>query len=182
MHILQDTLRTCPYILLNVLCTLVISVELVPATVLNCAQLCSTVMSNSKSTPSSSRSKEERLRRRRQRKGLAVLPKGTITALVPTISQVRSDHLGIYMHIQLAQVCPPRPCIHQVSIIGASLSEPHIDEFAGEFLSLSLSLYIYIVHRAVSHFQLLFCVFLCHSLIQNYSQTTQQEDTNRLPS
>jgi len=29
-------------------------------------------------------------------------------------------------------------------IIGASLSEPHIDEFAVEFLSLSLSLDIYI--------------------------------------
>ena len=31
-----------------------------------------------------------------------------------------------------------------VYIIGASLSEPHIDEFAVEFLSLSIYMYIYI--------------------------------------
>ena len=40
------------------------------------------------------------------------------------------------------------------------------------------------VCRDVSHFLLLFSVFLCHLLIQklftNYSQTTQPEDTNRL--
>jgi len=42
------------------------------------------------------------------------------------------------------------------------MSEPHIDEFAVEFLYIIL----YIVRRAVSHFQLLFCEFLRHSLIQ----------------
>ena len=47
-------------------------------------------------------------------------------------------------------------------LIGASLSEPHIDEFTVEFL---YNIYIYIVRRAVSHFQLLFCEFLRHSLI-----------------
>ena len=39
-------------------------------------------------------------------------------------------------------------------IIGASLSEPHIDEFAVNFLYI----YISVVRRAVSHFLLLFCV------------------------
>ena len=55
-------------------------------------------------------------------------------------------------------------------LIGASLSEPHIDKFAVESVIL---LYTYIVRRAVSHFQFLFCKFLRHSLIQkvftNYS-------------
>ena len=43
-------------------------------------------------------------------KGLAVLPKGTITGLVPTLSQVRSDFLGIYIytHIQLAHTNLPK--------------------------------------------------------------------------
>ena len=44
------------------------------------------------------------------------------------------------------------------SIIGASLSEPHIDEFAVNFL------YICIVRRAVNHFLVVFCVFLRHAL------------------
>ena len=65
------------------------------------------------------------------------------------------------------------------SVIGASLSEPHIDEFA-----LYIYMYIYLVRRAVSHFRVLFCAFLRHSLIQklltNYSYSTQREDTNRL--
>ena len=55
-------------------------------------------------------------------------------------------------------------------IIGTSLSEPHIDEFAVDFVYIY---YICAVRRAVSHFRLLFCKFLCHSLIQklftNYS-------------
>jgi len=34
--------------------------------------------------------------------------------------------------------------IYMYIIIGASLSEPHIDEFAVEFLSLSLYIYMYI--------------------------------------
>ena len=55
-------------------------------------------------------------------------------------------------------------------IIGTSLSEPNIDEFAVDFVYIY---YICAVRRAVSHFQLLFCKFLCHSLIQklftNYS-------------
>ena len=40
--------------------------------------------------------------------------------------------------------------------IGASLSEPHIDEFAVNFLYIYI--YISVVGRAVSHFLLLFCV------------------------
>ena len=52
-------------------------------------------------------------------------------------------------------------------LIGASLSEPHIDEFAVNFLYIIIS----VVRRAVSHFRLLFCVFfLHHALIQNQSQ------------
>ena len=35
----------------------------------------------------------------------------------------------------------------------------------------------YIVRRAVSHFQVLFCEFLHHSF-KNYSPTSQREDTN----
>jgi len=67
-------------------------------------------------------------------------------------------------------------------IIGASLSEPHIDEFAVEFVYIYYY-YICIVRRAISHFRLLFCEFLLHSLIQNYSPTTaQREDTNRCTS
>jgi len=34
-------------------------------------------------------------------------------------------------------------------LIGASLSEPHIDEFAVEFVYIYLYIYIYIVRRAV---------------------------------
>ena len=64
-----------------------------------------------------------------------------------------------------------------------SLSESHVDEFAVEFLSLSIYI-LFLVCRAVSHFRLLFCVFLRHSLIQklftNYSYLAQREDTNRL--
>jgi len=41
-------------------------------------------------------------------------------------------------------------------LIGASLSEPHIDEFAMEF----------VIHHAISHFRLLFCTFLRHLLTQ----------------
>ena len=48
--------------------------------------------------------------------------------------------------------------------IGASLSEPHIDDFAVDFLYIYYVLYI--IRRAVSHFRLLFCEFLRHSLIQ----------------
>ena len=66
-------------------------------------------------------------------------------------------------------------------VIGASLSEPHIDEFAVEFVYiyyiLYIYIYIYIIRRAVSHFRLLFCAFLRHSLIQklfiNYSYSTK---------
>ena len=42
-----------------------------------------------------------------------------------------------------------------VIVIGASLSEPHIDEFA---------VYICIVCHAVNHFMLVFCMFLHHAL------------------
>ena len=74
------------------------------------------------------------------------------------------------------------PCVLAIRLIGASLSEPHIDEFAVEFLYIYIIyIYIYIclVRRAVSHFRLLFCAFLRHSLIQkqftNYSYSTQRE-------
>ena len=43
-------------------------------------------------------------------------------------------------------------------IIGVSLSEPHIDEFAVNFLYNIIYIYISVVRRAVSHFLLLFCV------------------------
>ena len=59
-------------------------------------------------------------------------------------------------------------------IFGASLSEPHIDDFAVEFVCIQY-MHISIVHHAVSHIRLLFCMFLC--LFTNYSQTTQWEDS-----
>jgi len=37
--------------------------------------------------------------------------------------------------------------------------------------------YIYIVRRALSHFQLLFYKFLLHSLIQNYLPTSEKTRT-----
>jgi len=70
------------------------------------------------------------------------------------------------------------------SIIGASLSEPHTDDFALEFvyniiIILCIYIYIYIVHRAINHFRLLFCEFLHHSLIQklftNYSARRHEQ-------
>ena len=97
MHVLQDTytLRTCPYIERSVyfsdqcLCW-------------NCAcyyaQLWSTVMPDSKSTPGSSWSKEERLWHRGEWE----------RASHPILSWVRSDRLRIYMHIQLAHTRPPK--------------------------------------------------------------------------
>ena len=45
--------------------------------------------------------------------------------------------------------------------LGTRLSEPHIDEFAVEFVYIYYY-YLYVVRRAVSHLQLLFCV---HHLI-----------------
>jgi len=57
---------------------------------------------------------------------------------------------------------------HKLSqIIGLSLTKPHTDEFAVEFVYiLYMYIYIYIVRRAVSYFRLLFCAFLHHLLIQ----------------
>ena len=58
-------------------------------------------------------------------------------------------------------------------VIGASVSEPHIDEFNVNFLYFYISIflyiyiYIYIVRRAVNHFLLVFCVFLRHALFPN---------------
>jgi len=84
--------------------TLVISVEIVPATVLNCdVQL-------QKQPHGAKRGFDVG----ENEKGLAVLPKGTITALTPTLSRVRSDRLRLYMHIQLVHAYPPMPCIHLV--------------------------------------------------------------------
>ena len=67
-------------------------------------------------------------------------------------------------HANSAPACTrsrsPHNVLHSPSIIGASLSEPHIDEFAVNFP------YISIVRRAVNHFLLVFCVSLRHALIQ----------------
>ena len=66
-------------------------------------------------------------------------------------------------------------------IIGTSLSEPHIDEFAVNFP------YISIVRRAVNHFLLVFCVSLRHALIQTTNEftiatsTTETRTMNGLP-
>ena len=62
----------------------------------------------------------------------------------------------------LAQARPTMFCIR---LVGASVSEPHIDEFAANFPYISI--YIYIVRRAVNHFLLVFCVFLRHALFPN---------------
>ena len=58
--------------------------------------------------------------------------------------------------------------------IGASLSEPHIDEFAVNFPYIYLFIYFFIsiVRRAVNHFLLVFCVSLRHALIQTTSELT----------
>ena len=55
-------------------------------------------------------------------------------------------------------------------VVGASLSEPHIniDEFAVNFPYNYLS----IVRRAVNHFLLVFCVSLRHALIQTTNELT----------
>ena len=60
-----------------------------------------------------------------------------------------------------------------ICLIGASLSEPHIDEFAVNFpyIYLFISLYISIVRRAVNHFLLVFCASLRHALIQTTKRT-----------
>ena len=47
------------------------------------------------------------------------------------------------------------PCVLKI-VVGASLSEPHIDEFAVNILYIYT--YISVIRRAVSHFLLLFCV------------------------
>jgi len=86
-----------------------------------------------------------------------------------------AGHVQMVCNMLLFRFCQ---CSYvQVLLIGASLSEPHIDEFAVEFVSL----YIYIVRRAGSHLRLLFCMILHPSFLQNRSQITQQEDTNCLP-
>jgi len=58
---------------------------------------------------------------------------------------VRIEH--VHIQYSYADVC-------YICVIGVSLSEPHIDEFAVNFLYI----YISVVRRAVSHFLLLFCV------------------------
>jgi len=55
-------------------------------------------------------------------------------------------------------------CLHSlyVHIIGVSLSEPHIDELAVEFVYIHyIYIYIFLVRRAVSHLRLLFCARSC---------------------
>ena len=107
VHVLQDTLEHAR--ILNALSTLVIRVEIVPVTVLNCD-----VRLQKQAPQALLRAKKRGFGVGENEKGLAVLLKGTITALVPTLSRVRSDHLGIYTHIHLAHAHPPRPCIHLV--------------------------------------------------------------------
>jgi len=81
---------------------------------------------------------------------------------------------------------PPKPCsgswcCARVYILG-NWGEP--ERAPHRRVCCGISLYIYLVRRAISHFRLLFCAFLCHSLIQklftNYSYSTQREDTNCL--
>ena len=67
----------------------------------------------------------------------------------------------------LAQARPTMFCIRLV--IGASVSEPHIDEFAVNFPYISI--YLSIVRRAVNHFLLVFCASLRHALIQATKRT-----------
>jgi len=78
---------------------------------------------------------------------------------------VRIVHLMLIIHSMSARI---------KAIFGASLSEPHIDKFAVEFVYI----YIYVVRCVVSHFQLLFYAFLHHSLIQklftNYSYSARR--------
>ena len=63
-------------------------------------------------------------------------------------------------------------CLCKQAMIGASLSEPHIDEFAVNFPYIYFFIYIYIVRRAVNHFLLVFCVSLRHALIQTTNELT----------
>ena len=106
VHIVQDTLRTRPYIKRSVYFS-----DQCWNRACFCAQLwCPTpkapqALLGAKKTGFSVGENE---------KGLAVLPKGTITALVPTLSWVWSNCLGIYTYIQLAHAGPPRPYIHLV--------------------------------------------------------------------
>ena len=62
------------------------------------------------------------------------------------------QHLHVLAHA--------RPTMSCIPLVGASVSEPHIDEFNVNFLyfyiSIFLYFYIYIVRRAVNHFLLLF--------------------------
>ena len=53
-------------------------------------------------------------------------------------------------------------CADVAHVVGASLSEPHIDEFAVNFLYIRIS----VVRRTISHFLPLFCVcqLICRTL------------------
>ena len=92
-------------------------------------------------------------------------------------------------HANSAPACTrsrsPHNVLHSPSIIGASLSEPHIDEFAVNFPYISI--YLSIVRRAVNHFLLVFCVSLHHALIQTTNEltiatsTTETRTMNGLP-
>ena len=50
-------------------------------------------------------------------------------------------------------------------VVGASLSEPYL-----MLLLDKMYVYVCMVRHAISHFQLIFCAFLRHALIQNDSQ------------
>jgi len=64
----------------------------------------------------------------------------------------------------LAQARPTMSCIH---LVGASLSEPHTDEFAVEFVYIIY--YIFLVRRAVNHFG---SYFACSCIIRFVNSKT----------
>ena len=49
-------------------------------------------------------------------------------------------------------------------LVGANVSEPHIDEFAANFQYIYM--FMSVVRHAVNHFLLVFCVSLRHALIR----------------
>ena len=72
------------------------------------------------------------------------------------VKYIRLNREACHMHVHVYV------SIAIKGLIGASLSEPHIDEFAVNFLYIYI--YICIVRRAVNHFLVVFCVFLRHAL------------------
>ena len=97
--------------ILNALSTLVIRVEIVPVTVLNCD-----VRLQKQAPQALLRAKKRGFGVGENEKGLAMLLKATITALVPTLSQVPWYHLiisNIYAHSACS--CLPPKALHSPS-------------------------------------------------------------------